>query len=53
MNLKNMMNSLLKLASSISKNNGSVLFKKGLVNRIISKKIDDTYHIYGRVIEDS
>lgn len=53
MNLKNMMNSLLKLASSISKNNGVVLFKKGLVNRVISKKIDDTYHIYGRVIEDS
>ena len=49
--LRNMINSLLKLSSSISKNNGESLFKKGLVNKITSKKIEDTYHIYGRIIE--
>ena len=52
MNLRNMMNSLLKLGSSISKNNGRSIFKEGLVNKIISKKIDDTYHIYGRVLDN-
>jgi SNF2 family DNA or RNA helicase len=52
MNLRNMMNSLLKLGSSISKNNGKNLFKEGFVNKIISKKIDDTYHIYGRVLDN-
>ncbi|MCI6693059.1 MULTISPECIES: DEAD/DEAH box helicase [unclassified Clostridium] len=52
MNLRNMMNSLLKLGSSISKNNGRSIFKEGLVNKVISKKIDNTYHIYGRVIDN-
>ncbi len=52
MNLRNMMNSLLKLASSISKNNGRNIFKEGLANKVISKKIDDTYHIYGRVLDN-
>lgn len=45
MNLRNMMNSLLKLGSSISKKNGRSIFKEGLVNKVISKKIDNTYHI--------
>ena len=40
MNLRNMMNSLLKLGSSISNNNGRSIFKEGLVNKVISKKID-------------
>lgn len=53
MNLGNMMNSLLKLGSSISKNKGKNLFKEGLVNKVISKKIDDTYHIYGRVLDNN
>ena len=52
MNLRNMMNSLLKLGSSISKKNGRSIFKEGLVNKVISKKIDNTYHIYGRVIDN-
>ena len=52
MNLRNMMNSLLKLGSSISKNNGRSIFKEGLVNKVISKKIDNTYHIYGRVMDN-
>ena len=52
MNLRNMMNSLLKLGSSISKNNGKNLFKEGFVKKVISKKIDDTYHIYGRVLDN-
>ena len=52
MNLRNMMNSLLRLGSSISKNNGKNLFKEGFVKKVISKKIDDTYHIYGRVLDN-
>ncbi len=52
MNLRNMMNSLLKLGSSISKKNGRSIFKEGLVNKVISKKIDNTYHIYGRVMDN-
>lgn len=52
MNLKAMMDSVLKLSSSISKNNGITLFKKGLVSKVVSKKINDTYHIYGRVLEN-
>ena len=52
MNLRNMMNSLLKLGSSISKNNGKNLFKEDFVNKVISKKIDDIYHIYGRVLDN-
>ncbi|MBE6054950.1 MAG: ATP-dependent helicase [Clostridium sartagoforme] len=52
MNLQNMMNSLLKLGSSISKSIGINLFKEGFVNKIISKRIDDTYHIYGRVLDN-
>lgn len=52
MNLRNMINSLLKLGSSISKNNGKNLFKAGFVNKVISKKIDNTYHIYGRVLDN-
>ena len=52
MNLRNMMNSLLKLGSSISNNNGRSIFKEDLVNKVISKKIDDTYHIYGRVLDN-
>ncbi|WP_294186314.1 DEAD/DEAH box helicase [uncultured Clostridium sp.] len=52
MNLRNMMNSLLKLGSSISKNNGRSIFKESLVNKVISKKIDNTYHIYGRVMDN-
>ncbi|WP_291653338.1 DEAD/DEAH box helicase [Clostridium sp.] len=52
MNLKDMMNSVLKLSSSISKNNGMAFFKKGLVSKVVSKKINDTYHIYGRVLEN-
>lgn len=53
MNLRNMMNSLLKLGSMISKNNGKKLFEEALVNKVISKKIEDTYHIYGRVKDDN
>lgn len=53
MNLKNMMNSFLKVVSSISRNNGISLYKKGLVNKITSKKIDDTYHIYGKVSDNN
>ena len=52
MNLKAMMDSVLKLSSSISKNNGIAFFKKGLVSKVVSKKINDTYHIYGRVLEN-
>ena len=52
MNLRNMMNSLLRLGSSISKNNGKSLFKEDFVKKVISKKIDDTYHIYGRVLDN-
>ncbi|WP_195265280.1 SNF2-related protein [Clostridium sp. 1001275B_160808_H3] len=52
MNLKAMMDSVLKLSSSISKNNGITLFKKGLVSKVVSKKINETYHIYGRVLEN-
>lgn len=52
MNLRNMMNSLLKLGSMISKNNGKKLFEEASVNKVISKKIDNTYHIYGRVIDN-
>lgn len=52
MNLKAMMDSVLKLSSSISKNNGIACFKKGLVSKVVSKKINDTYHIYGRVLEN-
>ncbi len=52
MNLRNMINSLLKLGSMISKNNGKKLFKEASVNKVISKKIDNTYHIYGRVIDN-
>ena len=49
MNLRNMLNSLLKLGSSIANNNGKKLLKEGFVKKVISKKIDDSYHIYGRV----
>lgn len=52
MNLKAMMDSVLKLSSSISKNNGIAFFKNGLVSKVVSKKINDTYHIYGRVLEN-
>lgn len=52
MNLKAMMDSVLKLSSSISKNNGIAFFNKGLVSKVVSKKINDTYHIYGRVLEN-
>lgn len=52
MNLKAMMDSVLKLSSSISKNNGIDFFKKGLVSKVVSKKINYTYHIYGRVLEN-
>ena len=52
MNLKAMMDSVLKLSSSISKNNGIAFFKKGLVSKVVSKKINDTDHIYGRVLEN-
>ena len=52
MNLRNMMNSLLRLGSRISKNNGKSLFKEDFVKKVISKKIDDTYHIYGRVLDN-
>ncbi|WP_411169982.1 SNF2-related protein [Clostridium sp. MB05] len=52
MNLKVMMNSILNLSSSISKRNGIELLKKGLISKVISKKINDTYHIYGRVLEN-
>ncbi|MDV4151934.1 DEAD/DEAH box helicase [Clostridium sp. AL.422] len=52
MNLKNMVSSLLKLASTISINSGKRLFKDGFVSKIISKRIDDTYHIYGRVLDN-
>ncbi|GAA0756308.1 DEAD/DEAH box helicase [Clostridium sartagoforme] len=50
MSIKAMMKSLLKLSSSISKNSGIALFKNGLVSKVVSKKINDTYHIYGRVL---
>ena len=53
MNLRNMLSSVLKLGSSIAKNNGKKLLKEGFVKKIISKKIDDSYHIYGRVIDSN
>ncbi|MDZ7542400.1 hypothetical protein GNF83_14510, partial [Clostridium perfringens] len=53
MNLRNMVNSLLDMGSSISINNGISLYKKGLVNKVTSKKIDDTYHIYGRISDNN
>ncbi|GAA0083917.1 DEAD/DEAH box helicase [Clostridium sp. CTA-7] len=52
MNLKVMMNYILNLSSSISKRNGIELLKKELISKVISKKINDTYHIYGRVLEN-
>lgn len=52
MSLKAMMKSLLKLSSIISKNNGITLFKNGSVSKVVGKKINDIYHIYGRVLEN-
>ena len=46
MNLRNMINSLLKLGSMISKNNGKKLFKEASVNKVISKKIDNNNLYY-------
>ncbi len=52
MNLRSMMNSLLRLGSSISINNGKNLFKNNLVKKIVSKKVNGIYHVYGRVLDN-
>ena len=52
MNLNNMMNSILKIGSSISVKKGKELFRNSLTTKISAKKINDIYHIYGRVIDN-
>ena len=49
MNLKELVDKVLYLGSNFTRKEGEILFKKGLVSNIKSKKIDSTYHIYGKV----
>ena len=42
-------NIIFKTCSSINKNKGKELLSKGLISNIQGKKIDDIYHIYGKV----
>ena len=49
MNLKELVEKVLYLGSNFSRREGKLLFNKGLVSNIKSKKIDSIYHIYGKV----
>lgn len=48
MNLDLIMNNILFSGANWSRKEGEKLFEKGLVSDIKGKKIDNTYHIYGK-----
>ncbi len=53
MNLKKLLDEVLALGSNISIKEGKEIYKKRLVSNLSSKKIDDVYHIYSRIIGDN
>ncbi|MBL4935615.1 DEAD/DEAH box helicase [Clostridium sp. YIM B02515] len=53
MNLIELKSIVLKSASSAMKREGENAFKKGLVTYFKGRKIDNIYHIYGRVKDES
>ena len=51
MDLKNLLDNVLALGSNISIKDGKEIYKNRLVSNLSSKKINDIYHIYSKVIE--
>ena len=51
MDLKKLLDNVLALGSNISIKEGKEIYKNRLVSNLSSKKINDIYHIYSRVIE--
>lgn len=49
MNLKELVDKVLYCGSNFARREGELIFKDGLVSNMKSKKIDSTYHIYGKV----
>lgn len=49
MNLKELVDTVLYSGSNFTRREGELIFNKGLVSNIKSKKINSVYHIYGKV----
>lgn len=52
MDLKKLLDNVLALGSNISIREGKGIYKNKLVSNLSSKKINDVYHIYSRVLEE-
>lgn len=53
MNLKKLVEAVFARSSNWMMTKGENLFKRGLVSKVSSKKIDKIYHIYGTVINEN
>lgn len=53
MKLKSIADNILKISSTYTKQQGTEIAKNSFVKDLKGKSIDDTYHIYGRVLNDN
>ena len=51
--LKSIADNILKISSTYTKQQGTEIAKNSFVKDLKGKSIDDTYHIYGRVLNDN